>query len=96
MDDQPIISVITEIVGDVALVRIDNPLSVHARAGIQSTVADVPEKKAQPRDVNAIGVIGGGTMGSGIATSALLAGIPVTLIEVKQEALDKGVATITI
>ncbi len=95
MDDQPIISVTTEIVGDVALVRIDNPLSVHARAGLQSTVADVPEKKAQPRDVNAIGVIGGGTMGSGIATSALLAGIPVTLIEVKQEALDKGVATIT-
>ncbi|MCA0873541.1 enoyl-CoA hydratase/isomerase family protein [Seohaeicola saemankumensis] len=67
---------------------------IHAFFG-ERAVANVPEKKAQPRDINAIGVIGGGTMGSGIATSALLAGIPVTLIEVKQEALDKGVATIT-
>ncbi|MDQ7072009.1 MAG: 3-hydroxyacyl-CoA dehydrogenase NAD-binding domain-containing protein [Rhodobacterales bacterium] len=61
----------------------------------ERAVANVPEKKVTPRDVNAIGVIGGGTMGSGIATSALLAGLSVTLIELKQEALDRGVATIT-
>src|SRR5262249_27642299 len=40
------------------------------------------------------GVIGGGTMGSGITLCFLNAGIPVTLIETAQEALDKGVARI--
>jgi 3-hydroxyacyl-CoA dehydrogenase len=39
-------------------------------------------------------VIGAGTMGGGIAMNFLNAGIPVTLIEVKREALDRGVATI--
>jgi 3-hydroxyacyl-CoA dehydrogenase len=58
-------------------------------------VANIPEKKAQPRDVQAIGVIGGGTMGSGIATSALLAGLTVTLIEVQEDALERGISTIT-
>lgn len=67
---------------------------IHAFFG-ERAVANIPEKKAQPRPVNSIGVIGGGTMGSGIATSALLAGIPVTLIELKDDALQRGVATIT-
>lgn len=66
---------------------------IHAFFG-ERAVANVPEKKATPRDIAAIGVIGGGTMGSGIATSALLAGIPVTLIELKDDALQRGVATI--
>ncbi len=60
----------------------------------ERAVANVPEKTATPRVVNAIGVIGGGTMGSGITTSALLAGLPVTLVEATDEALAKGVATI--
>ncbi|MEP5008114.1 3-hydroxyacyl-CoA dehydrogenase NAD-binding domain-containing protein, partial [Roseobacter sp.] len=38
---------------------------------------------------------GGGTMGSGIATSALMSGLSVTLVEVTQEALARGVSTIT-
>ncbi|MBO6897496.1 MAG: enoyl-CoA hydratase/isomerase family protein [Shimia sp.] len=67
---------------------------IHAFFG-ERAVANIPEKKAQPRDVASIGVIGGGTMGSGISTSALMAGLPVTLIEVSQEGLDRGVATIT-
>ncbi|WP_204115233.1 3-hydroxyacyl-CoA dehydrogenase NAD-binding domain-containing protein [Shimia biformata] len=67
---------------------------IHAFFG-ERAVANVPEKSATPRDVASIGVIGGGTMGSGIATSALLAGIPVTLVEVTDEALQRGVATIT-
>ena len=61
----------------------------------ERAVANVPEKSATPRDVNAIGVIGGDTMGSGISTSALLAGLKVTLVEVTDEALERGVATIT-
>jgi 3-hydroxyacyl-CoA dehydrogenase len=38
-------------------------------------------------------VIGAGTMGGGIAMN-FLNGIPVTMLEMKQEALDRGVATI--
>ena len=39
-------------------------------------------------------VIGAGTMGGGIAMNFINAGIPVTLLETKQEALDRGLATI--
>jgi len=67
---------------------------IHAFFG-ERAVANIPEKKETPRDVQSLGVIGGGTMGSGISTSALMAGLPVTLIEVSQEGLDRGVATIT-
>jgi 3-hydroxyacyl-CoA dehydrogenase len=49
---------------------------------------------AGPRPIAKVGVLGAGTMGSGIAMCFLNAGIPVTLVEVKQEALDRGVATI--
>jgi len=59
----------------------------------ERAVAKIPET-AKPRDVNQIGVIGGGTMGSGIATSALLAGLSVMLNERDQGALDRGRATI--
>jgi len=41
-------------------------------------------------DIVGVGVIGAGTMGGGIAMNFLSAGIPVTLVEMKQEALDRG------
>jgi 3-hydroxyacyl-CoA dehydrogenase len=41
-----------------------------------------------------VAVIGAGTMGGGIAMNFLNAGIPVKMLEMKQEALDRGVATI--
>jgi len=44
--------------------------------------------------IRRVGIIGAGTMGGGIAMNFLSAGIPVTIVEVKQEALDRGVATI--
>ncbi|WP_068010965.1 3-hydroxyacyl-CoA dehydrogenase NAD-binding domain-containing protein [Pseudovibrio axinellae] len=47
-----------------------------------------------PRQLKAIGVIGGGTMGAGIATSALMNGLSVTLIERDEEALGRAKATI--
>ena len=47
-----------------------------------------------PREVKTVGIIGAGTMGGGIAMNFLNAGIPVTLLEVKQEALDRGVGVI--
>jgi 3-hydroxyacyl-CoA dehydrogenase len=45
----------------------------------------------KPRTVASVGVIGAGTMGSGIAINFLLAGIPTVILETKQEALDRGV-----
>lgn len=58
-----------------------------------SKIPDVPSK-TPARPINSVGVIGAGTMGGGIAMNFLNAGIPVALLEVNKEALDKGVATI--
>ena len=44
----------------------------------------------QPRDIKRVGVIGAGTMGGGISMNFLSAGIPVTIVEMNQEALDRG------
>jgi 3-hydroxyacyl-CoA dehydrogenase len=46
------------------------------------------------RPIRKVGVIGAGTMGGGITMNFLNAGIPVVLLEMKQEALDKGLGTI--
>ncbi|GGH59090.1 3-hydroxyacyl-CoA dehydrogenase [Comamonas phosphati] len=58
-----------------------------------SKIADVPGD-TPVREIKTVGVIGAGTMGGGISMNFLNAGIPVTLLETKQEALDRGVATI--
>ena len=58
-----------------------------------SKIPDVPDSTPQ-RKVEKIAVIGAGTMGGGISMNFLNAGIPVTMLEMKQEALDRGVATI--
>ena len=59
-------------------------------------VSKVPglAKDTPVRDVNSVGIIGAGTMGGGIAMNFANVGIPVTIVEVKQEALDKGLAII--
>jgi len=57
-----------------------------------SKIADVPEDTPQ-RKIAQVAVIGAGTMGGGIAMNFLNAGIPVTMLEMKQEALDRGIAT---
>ncbi len=58
-----------------------------------SKIPDVPSDTPQ-RTVKKVGVIGAGTMGGGIAMNFLNAGIPVTILETKQEALDRGIGTI--
>ena len=58
-----------------------------------SKIADVPSDTSQ-RDIQSIAVIGAGTMGGGIAMNFLNAGMPVKLLEMKQDALDRGIATI--
>ncbi|MEI9986398.1 MAG: 3-hydroxyacyl-CoA dehydrogenase NAD-binding domain-containing protein [Aliidongia sp.] len=54
---------------------------------------DVPDDTPEI-PVHTVGVIGAGTMGGGISMNFLSAGIPVTIVETKQEALDRGIATI--
>jgi 3-hydroxyacyl-CoA dehydrogenase len=58
-------------------------------AKIPDVPADTP-----PRDVRKAAVIGAGTMGGGIAMNFANAGIPVTVIEMAQEALDRGLGIV--
>ncbi|WP_321876417.1 3-hydroxyacyl-CoA dehydrogenase NAD-binding domain-containing protein [Paraburkholderia bannensis] len=58
-----------------------------------SKIPDVPSS-TPTRDIQKVAVIGAGTMGGGITMNFLNAGVPVTLLETKQEALDRGIATI--
>jgi 3-hydroxyacyl-CoA dehydrogenase len=58
-----------------------------------SKVPGIPEDTAT-RDIRSVAIIGAGTMGGGIAMNFLNAGIPVKILEMKQEALDKGLAII--
>ena len=58
-----------------------------------SHIKGMPDSVA-PRPVNRIGVVGAGTMGGGITMSFINAGLPVTLLETTQEALDRGLANI--
>jgi 3-hydroxyacyl-CoA dehydrogenase len=58
--------------------------------------ANVPnlDKNVAKRDVKSVAIIGAGTMGGGIAMNFLNVGIPVTLLEMQQDALDRGVGVI--
>ena len=64
--------------------------------GAERAAAKIPGLPADTklRDIKKVGVIGAGTMGGGITMNFLNAGIPVVLLETRQEALDKGLATI--
>ncbi|MGZ5267649.1 MAG: 3-hydroxyacyl-CoA dehydrogenase NAD-binding domain-containing protein, partial [Caldimonas sp.] len=54
-----------------------------------SKIADVPADTPL-REIRKVAIIGAGTMGGGIAMNFLNAGTPVVMLEMKQEALDKG------
>jgi 3-hydroxyacyl-CoA dehydrogenase len=76
---------------------IDSP----QRAGLihaffaEREVLKAPEtRNAKPRALDRIGVVGGGTMGAGIAVAVLDAGLPVTMIERDDESLARGRAHI--
>ena len=56
-------------------------------------IPDVPED-TPTRELRSAMVVGAGTMGGGITMSLVNAGIPVTIVEMKQEALDRGLATV--
>ncbi|THD77332.1 MAG: 3-hydroxyacyl-CoA dehydrogenase [Phenylobacterium sp.] len=56
-------------------------------------IPDVPDD-TPTRPINKVGILGAGTMGGGIAMNFANAGIPVTIVELKQDALDRGLKTI--
>jgi 3-hydroxyacyl-CoA dehydrogenase len=58
-----------------------------------SHILDVPDD-TPIRPIATVGVIGAGTMGGGITMSLINAGLPVVLLETKQDALDRGLANI--
>jgi len=58
-----------------------------------SKIEGLPED-TRAREIRKIGVIGAGTMGGGISMNFLSAGIPVTIVEQQQEALDRGTGVI--
>jgi len=62
----------------------------------ERAAAKIPNLAADTalRTIASVGVIGAGTMGGGIAMNFLNAGMPVIMLEMKQEALDKGVGII--
>ena len=63
--------------------------SERAASKIADVGPDVPL-----REIRSVGVIGAGTMGGGITMNFLNAALPVTLLETRQDALDRGLATI--
>ena len=65
---------------------------IDAARKLAATIDDIPAD-TQLLPINRVGVIGAGTMGGGITMNFLTAGIPVTIVEMTQEALDRGVAT---
>jgi 3-hydroxyacyl-CoA dehydrogenase len=60
----------------------------------QAAKVDGIPADVQLRPIKKVGVIGAGTMGGGISMNFLTAGIPVTIVETAQEALDRGVGVI--
>ena len=52
-------------------------------------IEGLPED-TKPREIRKVGVIGAGTMGGGISMNFLSAGVPVTIVEAEQAALDRG------
>ncbi|MGB5076886.1 MAG: 3-hydroxyacyl-CoA dehydrogenase NAD-binding domain-containing protein [Sphingorhabdus sp.] len=60
----------------------------------QAAKIDGLSKDLTLRDIKKVGVIGAGTMGGGISMNFLASGIPVTIVEMVQENLDRGVGVI--
>jgi len=60
----------------------------------QAAKVDGIPADVQLRPIKKVGVVGAGTMGGGISMNFLTAGIPVTIVETAQEALDRGVGVI--
>ena len=78
------------------LMASDESRALRHRFLAERAAAKLPDVPAGTpvRPLAEVAVIGAGTMGSGIAMTFLNAGLPVTLLETTQQALDKGLAVI--
>lgn len=56
--------------------------------------AGVTDRGLAPRQMRCVGVVGGGLMGSGIATALAMAGVRVLLKEISQALLDAGMGRV--
>lgn len=78
---------------------VDDPRSKALRhvffAERQAARLDDPAASADPRKIESAAIIGGGTMGGGIAMCFANAGIPVTIIETSEQALHSGLERIS-
>ena len=65
-------------------------------AGAEMMAAEIegPAAGTPTREIKSVGIIGAGTMGGGISMNFANAGIPVTIVETQQEALDRGFGVI--
>ena len=63
---------------------------VHAFFAEREVLKAPETRAAAPRAIARVGVVGGGTMGAGIAVTVLDAGLEVTMIERDQDALNRG------
>ncbi len=78
------------------LLASDQPAALRYGFFSERTAAKVPDitPDIKPLPIRKVGVVGAGTMGTGIAMCFANVGIPVALIEIKSEALERGLATI--
>lgn len=78
------------------LVSLGQPAALQYAFFAQRQIKKIPGQPEglQPLAINKVGVIGAGTMGGGIAMNFANIGLPVTIIETKQEALERGLAVI--
>jgi 3-hydroxyacyl-CoA dehydrogenase len=60
---------------------------------LAAKVKDIPDDEPT-LPIKKVGIVGAGTMGGGIAMNFLSAGLPVAIVEMKPEALDRGIGTI--
>lgn len=67
---------------------------VHAFFAERETAKAPETRRAQSRPLQRLGVVGGGTMGAGIAVAMLDAGLPVVMVEQHEEALARGRARV--
>jgi 3-hydroxybutyryl-CoA dehydrogenase len=61
-------------------------MNLEVRLGVAASPDSAPE-------ILSVGIVGAGQMGNGIAHVCALAGMPVTLVDIREDALSKGMAT---
>jgi 3-hydroxyacyl-CoA dehydrogenase len=83
-------------IGDGAVADTPEGRALRYAVSAERAAGDIPDVPADTpiRTIGRAAVIGAGTMGGGIAMSFANAGLPVTLVEMNTEALERGLATI--